>query len=106
MEFKYSYPVDPSKYDDDGLCEGYPLRNHRDAELVDLGTLRAQEDWRRLVGPLGTYKGGLGAEYNFVSLALPECLPDRIEVIAYLNEMVFIHDDMVEDVSKQQVFGA
>ncbi|KAK3389368.1 putative geranylgeranyl diphosphate synthase [Podospora didyma] len=102
MEFKYSYPVDPSEYDDDGLCRGYPLRNHRDAELVDLGTLRAQENWRRLVGPLGIYKGGLGPKFNFVSLALPECLPDRIEVIAYLNEMVFIHDDGVEDVSKQQ----
>ena len=103
MEFQYSTLVPRASYDDESLCTGYTLRIHKDEELVDLGTLRAQEDWSRHVGPVEFYKGSLGAKFNFVSLALPECLPDRIEIIAYINEVIFLHDDIVEDVSKQRV---
>jgi hypothetical protein len=94
--------VDPSKYEDDGLCVGYTLRTHRDEELVDLGTIRAQEDWNEHVGPVGFYKGGLGARYSFIAVAVPECLPDRVEIMAYVNEMIFLHDDIVEVSGKEK----
>jgi hypothetical protein len=80
MQFRYSSLVDPSEYDDDGLCAGYTLRINRDQELIDLGTIRAQEDWNENVGPVGFYKGCLGPQYSFISVAVPECLPDRIEI--------------------------
>ncbi len=37
-------------------------------EIEDRGTLQAQKDWSRLVSPIGFYKGGLGPEYNFISV--------------------------------------
>lgn len=92
MEYLYSNVVDPSTYETEGLCEGIPLRVHKHPHLEDIGTLRAQEDWRRLVGPVDNYKGGLGPKYSFMSVAVPECLPERLEIISYANEFAFLHD--------------
>ncbi len=104
MEFRYSTLVDPSTYGtDDLICDGYSLRVSKHKDLDDLGTIRAHEDWREHVSPVGLYKGSLGPEYNFVSVALPECLPDRVEIVAYINEIIFLHDDSVEDAGRGKV---
>lgn len=92
MEYQYSQLVDPSTYETEGLCEGIPLRANYHPELEDLGALRAQEDWRRHVAPIGTYRGGLGPEYSFMTVAVPECIADRMEIISYANEFAFLHD--------------
>jgi hypothetical protein len=92
MEYRYSTVVDPSEYVTEGLCEGIPLRAHKNPELEDRGVLRAQEDWRRYVGPLENYKGALGPEYSFMTISIPECLPERLEIISYANEFAFLHD--------------
>lgn len=92
MEYRHSQVVDPSTYSTEGLCEGIPLRAHRNPEREDYGTLRAQEDWRTHVAPMGEYRGGLGPEYSFMTVAVPECLPDRLEIISYANEVAFLHD--------------
>lgn len=92
MEYLYSTVVDPSTYETDGLAEGIPLRIHAYPELEEKGTLRAQEDWREVVGPVNDYRGGLGPRYSFMAVAVPECLPDRLEIISYANEFAFLHD--------------
>ena len=92
MQYKYSIVEDPSTYDTEGLCEGIPVRRHVAADLEEIGTFRAQEDWRHHVGPMGEYKGGLGPRYSFMTVSVPECLPDRLEIISYANELAFLHD--------------
>ena len=92
MEYKYSYIVDPSTYETHGLCDGIPLRCHFQPELEEIETLRCQENWREWVGPLGFYKGGLGPRWNFMAITVPECLPERLGVIGYANELAFLHD--------------
>lgn len=92
MEFRYSTVVDPSTYETEGLCEGIPLRVHAYPDLEEIGALRAQEDWRRLVGPVEDFRGGLGPKYSFMAVNLPECLPDRLEILSYVNEFAFIYD--------------
>ena len=95
MEYKYSTVIDFSKYDTEGLCPGIDLRTHEAADLEDVGAFRVQEDWRRLVGPLEKpYKGGLGPIFSFITVAVPECLPDRLEITSYALEFGFIHDGM------------
>lgn len=65
------------------------------ADLEEVGAFRAQEDWRRLVGPLEKpYRGGLGPDFSFITAAVPECLPDRLEITSYALEFGFIHDGM------------
>ncbi|KAK7911045.1 fusicoccadiene synthase [Apiospora marii] len=92
MEYKYSSVVDPSTYETHGLCDGIPLRCHHQPELEEIETLRCQEDWRRWVGNLGFYKGGLGPKWNFMAITVPECVPNRLGVLGYANELAFLHD--------------
>ncbi|GAB1310754.1 hypothetical protein MFIFM68171_00964 [Madurella fahalii] len=100
MEYQYSTIVDQSTYETEGLCDGIPLRLHNSQEPEDLGAIKAQEDWRRLVGPTGFTKASLGPKFNFLSVAFPETIPDRMEVLAYFDEFIFLHDDVVEAVDQ------
>jgi ophiobolin F synthase len=94
MEYKYSILLSKNEYHVDGLCDGLPVRKHLAAELEEIGAFRAQADWSRLVGPVKSYKGGLGPRHSFMALSLPECLPDRLLIVSYANEFAFLHDGM------------
>ncbi|KAK8059989.1 hypothetical protein PG996_009919 [Apiospora saccharicola] len=96
MECRYSEVVDPSSYETEGLSGGIDVRKSSFTELEDRGAIRAHQDWARHVGPCKGYRGGLGPEYSFVSVVMPECLPERMEVVAYANEFAFMYDDIVE----------
>jgi hypothetical protein len=98
MEFRYSHVIPPSTYNTRGLCPGMEVRlpnTHRETDLSIIGAL---EDWRELIGPVpGIYKGGLHALYSSVPISLPECLPDRLSIIAYATEFGFLEDDTFEN---------
>lgn len=89
---RYSNLVDPSTYNDLGLCSSLPLRVHKFAHLADKGALRAQEDWKRLVGPIRNFTGCLSPRFNGIAVAVPECIPERLEIVTYANEFAFLHD--------------
>ncbi len=92
MEFKYSREIDSSLYETQGLGEGIPLRMHKDQHLEFKGALRAQRDWSKHVRNVDGYKGGLGDPFTFICVTVPECLPDRLELISYANEFAFLYD--------------
>lgn len=92
MEYLYSSVVDTGCYDPEGLCNGIPLRVHKYADLEDIGAIRAHEDWRKYVGPVEEYHGGLGPRFSFITVSIPECLPERLEVISYATEFAFMQD--------------
>lgn len=95
MDYRYSTIIDSSTYDTQGLCRGIDLRRHVAADLEEVGSFRVQEDWRRLVGALEKpFKGSLAADFSFITAAVPECLPDRLEICSYALEFGFIHDGM------------
>jgi len=95
MDYPYSILVDPSTYDTQGLCDEIPLRKLIAADLEEVATFKAYEDWERFVGPVGDYKGSLGPNFSLVSVIYPACLPERIEAISYLKEITFLLDGMV-----------
>lgn len=92
MDFRFSDLIDPSTYETEGLCNDIPLRKHKESFKEDSGCLRAQADWNDLVGPLEHYNGCLGPEYGWVQVMAPECLPDRLEILAYVFEFAFLYD--------------
>ncbi|KAI0145462.1 fusicoccadiene synthase [Xylariaceae sp. FL1272] len=96
MEFQYSTEVEHRGYETHGLDGGIPLRVHKDQALEFDGALRAQEDWTSHVRDVTGYKGGLGDPYSFIAVCVPECLPDRLELISYANEFAFLYDDKME----------
>lgn len=92
MEYRYSTLVPPGTYDTAGLCPDLPLRRNIRPLAEDIGATRAQEDWNRLVSPLKRYRGELASRFSGVQLAVAECIPDRLEIISYANELAFIYD--------------
>lgn len=99
MEYSNSAPADPATYpaDMDGLCSGIPVRVHRNPELADRGALRAQKEWARLFGSLPSgFSGIMGPQHNLVATVFPEIFPDRLELFAYIAEMMFLVDDAMD----------
>jgi hypothetical protein len=103
MESRFSKVTRCAQYEESGLCEGIPLLLSKEATLADLGAVKAQEDWRRYIGPLENYRGGMGPEISYIPAIIPECLPDRLEVMGYANEFGFMHDDLADTGDKQTV---
>ncbi|KAI6515898.1 hypothetical protein MCOR05_011786 [Pyricularia oryzae] len=97
--FVHSEALDASTYETQQLCVGIEVRKSKYTFLEDRGAIRAQQDWNRLVGPCFEYRGTLGPEHSFISVTVPECLPERLEVISYANEFAFLHDDVTDSVS-------
>jgi len=100
MDYLYSTVLHPSQYETDGLCDGLPVRKHIAEDLEEIGTFKAQEDWKALVASISNHKGGLSSTHSFVAVSLPECLPDRLEIVSYANEFAFLHDGTLS-VSRQ-----
>lgn len=96
MEYQYSYPLHPTQDETEGLCDGLLVRKHMAQDLEEVGTFKAQEDWKKLVAPIPKYRGGLGPQHSFMAVSLPECLPDRFEIVSYANEFAFLHDGTFE----------
>lgn len=92
MHYEYSHTLARSTYCDDELALGLPLRIHNDPNKEAAGALRAQKDWSRLVSPVRKYHGGLGDRFSFICVTIPECLPERLEIVSYANEYAFLYD--------------
>lgn len=92
MEHMYSTLVEPNSYRNDGLSSNIPLRIHRDPYKEIYGAIQAQKDWNEHVGPIDAYMGGLGPVYSFIRVIVPECRPERLEIMSYANEFAFLYD--------------
>ncbi|KAK0643758.1 isoprenoid synthase domain-containing protein [Cercophora newfieldiana] len=103
----YSFVIDPSTYDTRGLCPGMEARVHNDHLDTDLSVIGALEDWRELIGPASpVYKGGLGHPYNSIPISIPECMPDRLNIVTYATEFAFLQDDAYEGGFEETEFGS
>lgn len=91
MQSTLSSLIDSSTYDFEDLCDSIPVRISKYEELADKGALRAQDDWKRYVGPTGVFSGCM-SRFNVVALAVPECPPDRLEATTYVAEFAFLYD--------------
>ena len=104
MDIQYSSVVDRSSLGNlQGLCDGLDIRLHIDHQVEDLAIIRAHEDWEDNVSPLGNFKGILHPQHSLVSICMPECLPARLDIVAYANEFGFFHDDLFEGAEPESV---
>ncbi|KJZ80129.1 hypothetical protein HIM_00843 [Hirsutella minnesotensis 3608] len=101
MEYLHSTLIDPSMYETKGLCDGIPVCKSKYTWLEDRSAIRAQHDWDNYVQPCCQYRGTLGPEHSFMSVATPECVPERLEIMSYANEFAFLHDDITDDAGKE-----
>ncbi|KAL1597851.1 hypothetical protein SLS60_008338 [Paraconiothyrium brasiliense] len=68
--------------------------------------MRLRNDWQKHIGSLpSTTYGGQGPQYNFTAVTIPECLPERLEIVAYIMEFAFLHDDLVDQAEASEGLG-
>lgn len=103
MEFRYSEELASKDHPTDGLAGTIPIRRHTTPLKEDIGAMRAQKDWERLVGSMKSFRGGLSSKYGLMQVAVPECRPERLEIIAYASELGFLYDDFTEFLDHEAV---
>jgi hypothetical protein len=90
-----SFLVDKKIYENESefFCQFAP-RIHKQDSLANDACTQCQIDLSTF-HDIGTLRGCMNlATGNWVSLALPECLPERLPLIAYSYEMAFVLDGM------------
>lgn len=103
MLYKHSYELSADEYSTGGLAGTIPVRCHRSGFLETRGAHRARSDWAEHVGSVEGRHGGLTHRFGLMQVAVPECLPERLEVLAYASEIGFLYDDITEDYSEENV---
>jgi hypothetical protein len=82
--------LDISQYATHGFCPDYPLKRHRHETLANAGCLEARNDWARYIGPAREFGSCNPVNGNFTALVLPLCKPDRLSLVAYILECMFL----------------
>jgi hypothetical protein len=94
VPFTSSRPISRSAMKDAGCFTTFEARLNIADDRANTGSMRATDDFARafnftrgslspnLVSPVG----------NMVSLAYPELLPERIQLVTYTSELGFLHD--------------
>ncbi|KAI2484278.1 Geranylgeranyl pyrophosphate synthase/Polyprenyl synthetase [Pyrenophora tritici-repentis] len=91
-----SYIIPLSTYDTHGLCTNYPLRRHKWEAEANAGSQQARSDWIKYIGPIEEFGTCNPINGNYPAVALPFTKPERLSLIAYLMEYLFLYDTVVE----------
>ncbi|KAK5999230.1 Quiannulatene synthase [Cladobotryum mycophilum] len=96
--FLASRPLDPELLKAVGCFTRFEARVNSRDDLANLGMQRAAADLTAAIntGRNDTLGATMSATANMTSLSYPDCLPDRIELLSYLTELGFLHDDYTE----------
>ncbi|KAK5658229.1 hypothetical protein OQA88_2204 [Cercophora sp. LCS_1] len=99
MEFRHLYVVDPSTYNIPGFCDGISVRVHKDRQVEDVAIIDVQRDLRGNAKPLPV---SLHSEYSVIPVMIPECLPERLYAVSYVNEFSFLKDDVFDEAEGEE----
>lgn len=103
MEFRFSEVLPREEHSTGGLAGEISVRRSRHGRREDTGAVKAQTDWNNFVSPLTNFHGGMSPKYGLMQVAVPECIPERLETIAYASEIGFLYDDCTELMNQEQV---
>ena len=95
MHVKHSTPVDAQVLLHAKCFTSLQVRRSKYESCVVLGSSMLSKDWERTFGEvLETRKGGGSPAGHLAALAFPECLPERISILAYITDYILYHDGM------------
>ncbi|KAL8958737.1 MAG: hypothetical protein Q9193_004261 [Seirophora villosa] len=96
MEFQYSTLVNPSTVVASGCFTTLPVRFHRDEKLAIRGSKQMEVDWQLAFGKPAFSPGCQNPRGHLAATSLPESLPDRIAISAYIMDYMLHHDDIAD----------
>ncbi|KAE8354291.1 isoprenoid synthase domain-containing protein [Aspergillus coremiiformis] len=95
----HSQPLDAAAQQQNDLFTTLPARIHKYDHVAQRGSDRFLED---LTATLDSEEAKSKTSYltspvgNYASFLYPECMPERLEIVAYLTELGNFHDDQAE----------
>jgi hypothetical protein len=90
--FLSSKPIDLARIKDTSAFTRFAARISNSDYLADAGSRRARLDYLALVSHSPPHCACESPVGNFNSLMYFDCLPDRMEILSYFNELAFLHD--------------
>jgi hypothetical protein len=94
--FRYSRPIDITVAPE--CFTTLTVRIHKDEKLAENATTKLLEEYTPYSKQNGQTPEQLTANRfgHFTALTFPESLPERLELVAYINDLAFFHDDSTE----------
>ncbi len=73
-----------------------PVRQNNRNDIADAGSLAFITDWALVMqdGREKTHHGAISKTGNLTSFLWPECMPERLGLLSYFNEIGHMHDGM------------
>jgi ophiobolin F synthase len=92
----HSRLVDSTEVRNSGCFTTLPVRINLYDDVADAAARRLSQEWKELLDDQvdGTTSKTSSPVGNMSSFFYPECTPDRVDIIAYLNELAFIQDGL------------
>ncbi|OJJ46868.1 hypothetical protein ASPZODRAFT_141650 [Penicilliopsis zonata CBS 506.65] len=94
VTWTYSRVIDDEEQKTQNGCfTTLPIRIHKEDHVAEEGSQRFVQDLNYIVTDKTAPKTGCLSSPvgNYASVIYPECLPDRLEVVAYLTELGYLH---------------
>ncbi|MCJ1463325.1 hypothetical protein MMC07_001932 [Pseudocyphellaria aurata] len=100
--FPHSQPIDPDEVKRTRCFTTLPVRINRYDHVADEATRRFSREWAEVMDEGVVKPTQLCSERgNYSSYLYPESRPERMDPLAYLSELAFVHDDLAESMNFQ-----
>jgi hypothetical protein len=98
--YNFSEEIDPDIAKAQGCFTTLPIRVHRDKQAAEEASQRLVAEWENKMkgGHKADSIASFGPNGHLVALSIPECLPERLELVTYVTDFMFFHDDFTESV--------
>ena len=100
-----SIPIADEEIRQDGCFSSLPVRKSTSGERCDEALQLLLKDWAVCMRD-GREKTTSGIENpisgNWIALVVPDCLPERLGLLTYITNIVFLHDDAAEATSAEE----
>ncbi|KAJ7673919.1 isoprenoid synthase domain-containing protein [Mycena polygramma] len=96
LSFRFSTPLPPADFRASGTLTLLPIRTHSLKEVASRANTDLKAEWTAAFGKPPSGAAG-GSPHGHVAVAtLPECLPERMYMCAYIMDYMIWHDDLAD----------
>ncbi|KAJ7764291.1 hypothetical protein B0H16DRAFT_1883553 [Mycena metata] len=94
--FHFSTPVPPSEIDASGTLTLLPLRMGSMDDVASTANRDLKEEWAAAFGKPPSGAAGGSPHGHVATVGIPECLPERVYMCAYIMDYMIWHDDLAD----------
>lgn len=94
-ETTHALPCSPENIAKSCTFTSLPIRIHRDEHLAAAGSDSIDKDWEDVFGKKPTSFGCRSPYGHLTALSIPEAIPERLAICAYIMDYMLYHDGQI-----------